>query len=137
VCSPIETIDAAIAAVDAEVDRCVDCGDAGGYFTIVYRAVTERARAGIVAGEFADCEQMERFDVLFALRYLDACGAPEPTLRTSPRRSALSAPTSGPGSKPAATQRSQRSAPGLHAPADRCAGWSAQHNDASATTCRA
>jgi hypothetical protein len=72
VSSPIETIDGAIAAMDAEVDRCVDCGDAGGYFTIVYRAVTERVRAGIVAGEFADCEQMERFDVLFALRYLDA-----------------------------------------------------------------
>jgi hypothetical protein len=70
--SPIETIDAAIAAMDHEVDRCIDCGDAGGYFTIVYRAVTERVRAGIVAGEFADGEQMERFDVLFARRYLDA-----------------------------------------------------------------
>lgn len=70
--SPIETIDAAIAAMDGEVDRCIDCGDASGYFTVVYRAVTERVRAGIVAGEFADCEQMERFDVLFARRYLDA-----------------------------------------------------------------
>ena len=70
--SPIETIDAAIAAMDDEVDRCIDCGDASGYFTVVYRAVTQRVRAGIVAGEFADCEQMERFDVLFARRYLDA-----------------------------------------------------------------
>lgn len=70
--SPIETIDAAIAAMDGEVDRCIDCGDASGYFTVVYRAVTERVRDGIVAGEFADCEQMERFDVLFARRYLDA-----------------------------------------------------------------
>ena len=68
----IETIDAAIAAMDGEVDRCVDCGDAGGYFTIVYRAVTQRVRDGIVAGEFADGERMERFDVLFARRYLDA-----------------------------------------------------------------
>jgi hypothetical protein len=72
VTSPIETIDAAIAAMDAEVDRCIDCGDAGGYFTVVYRAVTERVRDGIIAGEFADCEQMERFDVVFARRYLDA-----------------------------------------------------------------
>jgi hypothetical protein len=70
--APIETIDAAIAAMDREVDRCIDCGDAGGYFTVVYRAVTERVRAGIVAEEFADGEQMERFDVLFARRYLDA-----------------------------------------------------------------
>lgn len=70
--TPIETIDAAIAAMDREVDRCIDCADAGGYFAIVYRAVTQRVRDGIVAGEFADCEQMERFDVLFARRYLDA-----------------------------------------------------------------
>ncbi len=70
--SPIETIDAAISAMDTEVDRCIDTGDAGGYFTVVYRAVTERVRDGIVAGEFADGEQMERFDVLFARRYLDA-----------------------------------------------------------------
>ncbi len=69
---PIETIDAAIVAMDGEVDRCIDCGDAGGYFTIVYRAVTQRVRDGIVAGEFADGERMERFDVLFARRYLDA-----------------------------------------------------------------
>ena len=70
--APIDTIDAAIAAMDGEVDRCLDCGDAGGYFAIVYRAVTERVRDGITAGEFADGEQMERFDVLFARRYLDA-----------------------------------------------------------------
>jgi len=72
VTTPIDTIDAAIAAMDDEVDRCLDCGDCGGYFTVVYRAVTERVRDGIAAGEFADCEQMERFDVLFARRYLDA-----------------------------------------------------------------
>lgn len=70
--APIETIDAAIAAMDGEVDRCMECGDAGGYFTVVYRAVTERVRDGIAAGEFADGERMERFDVLFARRYLDA-----------------------------------------------------------------
>ncbi len=69
---PIDTIDAAIAAMDGEVDRCVECGDAGGYFTIVYRAVTQRVRDGIDAGEFADGERMERFDVAFARRYLDA-----------------------------------------------------------------
>jgi hypothetical protein len=72
VSAPIDSIDAAIAAMDSEVDRCVECGDAGGYFTIVYRAVTQRVRDGIAAGEFADGEQMERFDVAFARRYLDA-----------------------------------------------------------------
>lgn len=70
--SPIATIDAAIAAMDGEVDRCIECGDPGGYFTVVYRAVTQRVRDGILGGEFADGEQMERFDVMFARRYLDA-----------------------------------------------------------------
>ena len=70
--APIDTIDAAIAAMDREVERCVGCGDAGGYFAIIYRAVTERVRDGIAAGDFADGEQMEHFDVLFARRYLDA-----------------------------------------------------------------
>ena len=69
---PIESIAAVIAAMDSEVERCVECSDVGGYFAVVYRAVTERVRDGIVAGEFADCERMERFDVLFARRYLDA-----------------------------------------------------------------
>lgn len=69
---PIETIDDAIAVMDHEVDRCLDTGDAGGYFAVVYRAVTARVRDGILAGEFADGQRMEEFDVLFARRYLDA-----------------------------------------------------------------
>jgi hypothetical protein len=69
---PVDSIDAAIAAMDREVDRCLECGDASGYFTVVYRAVTERVRDGIAAGDFADGEQMEHFDVLFAQRFLDA-----------------------------------------------------------------
>ncbi len=72
VSTPIDSIDDAIAAMDREVDRCLECGDVGGYFTVVYRAVTERVRNGIAAGDFADGEQMEHFDVLFAQRYLDA-----------------------------------------------------------------
>ena len=70
--------------MDREVDRCLECGDASGYFTVVYRAVTERVRDGIAAGDFADGEQMEHFDVLFAQRYLDARDVPTP--RGQPRR---------------------------------------------------
>lgn len=72
---PIDSIDAAIDAMDSEIDRCLDCSDPSGYFTVVYRAVTQRVRDGIAAGEFADCEQMERFDVVFAERFLDARNA--------------------------------------------------------------
>lgn len=69
----VESIDDAILAIDREIDRCIETNDPHGYFAIVYRAVTARVRSGLVAGEFDDAEQMERFDVLFARRYLDAC----------------------------------------------------------------
>lgn len=68
----IETIDDAIAAMDAEIDRCLDTKDPCGYFAIVYRAVTDRVRRGIAAGVFEDNERMEHFDVVFARRYLDS-----------------------------------------------------------------
>ncbi|MEZ5246966.1 MAG: DUF5995 family protein [Acidimicrobiales bacterium] len=68
----IVTIDQAIDALDAEIERCLTLNDPCGYFAVVYRAVTARVRDGIAAGEFADGARMERFDVLFARRYLDA-----------------------------------------------------------------
>ncbi len=68
----METIDEAISAMDALLDRAMDTSDPRGYFTCVYRAVTVRVRDGIRAGEFEDCARMERFDVAFARLYLDA-----------------------------------------------------------------
>ena len=59
--------------MDVEVDRCLDAKDPCGYFAVVYRAVTDRVRQGIADDEFDDGERMERFDVLFAQRSLDAC----------------------------------------------------------------
>ncbi len=43
-----------------------------GYFAALYRKVTIRIRDGIAKNEFEDNERMERLDVLFAQRYLDA-----------------------------------------------------------------
>ena len=68
----MDTIDEAIAAMDRRIDRSVESGDPRGFFTCVYRSVTARVRDGIRAGEFDDCERMERFDVTFARLYLDA-----------------------------------------------------------------
>jgi hypothetical protein len=68
----MDTIDEVIAAMDRRIDRAVDSGDAQGFFACVYRSVTARVRDGIRAGEFDDCERMERFDVAFARLYLDA-----------------------------------------------------------------
>ncbi len=58
--------------MDARIDRCVESDDPCGLFAIVYRTVTARVRDGIEKGLFENGERMERFDVLFARRYLDA-----------------------------------------------------------------
>lgn len=68
----IETIDDAIERMDANLDRAIEQRDPRGYFTAVYRGVTQRVRDGVVAGEFEDNERMERFDVRFARYWLDA-----------------------------------------------------------------
>ncbi len=46
-----------------------------GYFAILYRQVTLRVSSGILAGEFEDNARMERLDVLFAKRFIDAYDA--------------------------------------------------------------
>ena len=43
-----------------------------GYFAALYRNVTRNVYEGILAGHFEDAARMERFDVTFADRYLDA-----------------------------------------------------------------
>jgi hypothetical protein len=43
-----------------------------GFFAALYRTVTIEVEQGIKAGRFEDPERMERLDVLFARRYLDA-----------------------------------------------------------------
>lgn len=43
-----------------------------GYFAALYRKVTIRVRDGIARGEFADNAQMEKLDILFAKRYIEA-----------------------------------------------------------------
>ena len=47
-------------------------GSRTGYFAALYLKVTIRIRDGIEQGIFEDGERMERFDVLFASRYLEA-----------------------------------------------------------------
>lgn len=43
-----------------------------GYFPALYRRVTARVKEGIAAGRFEDGARMERLDVAFANRYLEA-----------------------------------------------------------------
>jgi hypothetical protein len=62
----IDRLGAILAAAQAEQSRI-------GYFAALYRRVTIAVRDGIA--EFSDPARMERFDVLFASRYLDALSA--------------------------------------------------------------
>jgi hypothetical protein len=70
--APPATIDEVLARLDVIIDRARRARDRAGFFAALYRAVTARVQEGIAAGRFEDGPRMERFDVLFARRYLDA-----------------------------------------------------------------
>lgn len=73
--APPQTIDDIIAEMDHIVDLCAARKSKLGYFAVLYRNVTVRVREGIAAGRFQDGARMERLDVIFARRYLDAFSA--------------------------------------------------------------
>ncbi|HZD32907.1 MAG TPA: DUF5995 family protein [Candidatus Angelobacter sp.] len=72
---PINTIDDVIAALDAIIQRSWDQRSRMGYFAALYRRVTRAVKAGIAANQFSDGPRMEKLDVIFASRYLDALSA--------------------------------------------------------------
>ena len=69
------SIEEAIDRLTAVVNWARDSGSRIGYFAALYRQVTIRVREGIRNGEFDDNARMERFDVIFANRYLQALTA--------------------------------------------------------------
>ncbi|HXI16714.1 MAG TPA: DUF5995 family protein [Chloroflexota bacterium] len=69
---PAETIDEVIDRLDAVIARARRDQHRGGYFAVLYRNVTARVKDGIRRGEFEDGARMERLDVVFANRYLEA-----------------------------------------------------------------
>ncbi|WP_192346640.1 DUF5995 family protein [Algoriphagus sp. Y33] len=68
----METIDEVLVRMDQIVDECRNNQSRIGYFAILYRQVTRRIRDGILAREFEDNPRMEKLDVLFAGRFIDA-----------------------------------------------------------------
>jgi len=66
------TIDDVVDRLDQIVLRSIGDGDRRGYFPALYNRVTMRVRDGVRRGEFEDNARMERLDVVFANRYLDA-----------------------------------------------------------------
>lgn len=66
------TIDEVLARLDEEIAAARRAGSRLGYFATLYRGVTARVRQDILARRFEDGARMERLDVIFANRYLDA-----------------------------------------------------------------
>lgn len=66
------TIDEVIAEMEAIIQECMDTNNRAGYFASLYYTVTCRIKKGIEDKEFEDNARMERLDVAFANRYLEA-----------------------------------------------------------------
>lgn len=66
------TISEVIAALDIIIAETEAKSSPLGYFAALYRTVTVRVKEGIERGEFQDNARMERLDIIFANRYLEA-----------------------------------------------------------------
>lgn len=66
------TIDEVIKSLDKIVEWSIANQKRTGYFAALYRKVTFKVKEGIEAGDFENGERMERLDVTFANRYLEA-----------------------------------------------------------------
>ncbi len=68
----MNTINEVLLKLDEIVEECRIRQSRIGYFAILYRQVTRRVKEGILQGEFEDNLRMEKLDVLFAKRFIDA-----------------------------------------------------------------
>ncbi|MHA4811665.1 DUF5995 family protein [Flavitalea flava] len=66
------TIDDLLLQLEKIISDSQQKNDRAGYFAALYYKVTSRVKEGITKNEFGNGAQMERLDVLFANRYLDA-----------------------------------------------------------------
>lgn len=69
---PIENIDDVIQVLDTIIDESLATKSTLGYFAVLYQKVTIKVKEGIAAGFFDDGPRMEKLDVIFAKRYIDA-----------------------------------------------------------------
>ena len=72
---PPTTIDEVLARLTTIIADAEAKGKRTGYFAALYYNMTAAVKAGIADGAFADAPRMERLDVVFASRYLDALDA--------------------------------------------------------------
>lgn len=67
-----KTIDEVILSLDRIIEKECTNNSCMAYFPILYRKVTVRIKEGILNNEFESNPRMEKLDVLFANRYIDA-----------------------------------------------------------------
>lgn len=73
--SNARTIDEVLDRLDSIIQSSIENGSRMGYFAAMYRMVTAQVKEGILNGRFEDGPRMERLDVRFANRFLDAYDA--------------------------------------------------------------
>src|SRR5690349_21069268 len=67
------TIDGVLARLNQLIDEAIRTGARIGYFAALYERVTSNVRRALIAGNvFDDGPRMERLDIVFANRFLDA-----------------------------------------------------------------
>src|SRR5690606_36496574 len=68
----LKTINDVLATLDNIIQETEENNDTLGYFAVLYNRVTLKVKEEIEAGYFEDAERMEKLDVIFAKRYIDA-----------------------------------------------------------------
>ncbi len=68
----IKTIDDVLSALDHIIEESKVNKSPLGYFAALYRKVTQKVKDGIAEDFFEDGSRMEKLDVIFASRYIDA-----------------------------------------------------------------
>jgi hypothetical protein len=70
--NPATNIDDVINALEGIIAECIAAKSRLGYFAALYLKVTKTVKQGIQSGQFPDRSQLEKLDVVFANRYLEA-----------------------------------------------------------------
>ena len=68
----ISDINGVLLELDKIIAQCERDGSREAYFAVLYRQMTEAVRKGITDGFFEDSIRMEKLDVIFAKRYINA-----------------------------------------------------------------
>lgn len=69
---PATTIDEVLSELEVIIADSAEKGLRAGYFATLYHQVTSKVKEGIARNDFQDGARMEKLDVLFANRYLEA-----------------------------------------------------------------